>query len=228
MIKIYPVIHHRDSITTRAQAILCAHAGADGIFLISHNGCNEKILELAMELKCSFPGAAIGVNLLGYAAQHAIQRANDAGLDMVWLDHCGIHGNTISKSAQKVADLAAISPLSVFAGVAFKYQDAEPDPVGAARQAQNLGLIPTTSGPATGQAPTVGKILSMSLGVRGKLAIASGMNCNNIEAFAPHLSYVLVSTGVSHNEYEFDFELLYRFIRLARQAWQNENGHSQG
>ena len=44
------------------------------------------------------------------------------------------------------------------------------------------------------------------------------MTADNVSAFAPHLSRILVSTGVSRDEHRFDAELLRVFIARARGA----------
>ena len=56
----------------------------------------------------------------------------------------------------------------------------------------------TTSGPGTGQAPTVDKIRRMkeALGPQTPLAIASGISSSNVEAFLPHADCFLVGTSL--------------------------------
>jgi predicted TIM-barrel enzyme len=113
-------------------------------------------------------------------------------------------------------DLMTEQPeLQVFGSIAFKYQPLEADPPLAASNAAGVGMIPTTSGAATGRPPTLEKIVSMSEATGGRLAVASGMSCENITAFSPHLSHALVSTGVSLDDYHFDVKVLTEFVRLA-------------
>ena len=50
----------------------------------------------------------------------------------------------------------------------------------------------------------------------GLLAVASGMTPDNISEFKPYLSHVLVSTGISKDEYHFDEEKINAFIQLAK------------
>jgi len=72
------------------------------------------------------------------------------------------------------------------------------------------GFIPTTSGSATGKAPQLAKIISMSQ--HGVLAVASGMTPDNVSDYAPYLSHILVSTGISLDEYRIDPDKLKRLI----------------
>lgn len=51
MSKVYPVIHYKDDETTISEAIKASDAGADGVFLISHIGHNERLIPLAVEIK---------------------------------------------------------------------------------------------------------------------------------------------------------------------------------
>ena len=106
--------------------------------------------------------------------------------------------------------------IDVFASVAFKYQAEDPNPSLAAQLAQSAGFIPTTSGAGTGKAPTVEKIASMYEATGGLLAVASGMTPENIAQFKPYLSHVLVSTGISKDEYHFDLDKLENFIKFAK------------
>lgn len=106
--------------------------------------------------------------------------------------------------------------ISVFGSVAFKYQPDEPNPAEAARQALAVGMIPTTSGAATGLAPEIAKIKGMSAAASGRLAVASGMTPDNVAEYAPHLSHILVATGVARDEHTLDPLLLRRFVAAVR------------
>ena len=222
MSKILPVIHHLDDTTTLTHADLARACGADGVFLISHSGDDSGLPALANTIagrwrQSTDTPALIGINLLNTAPTAAFGYALAHGLDAIWADAPGVSSYGASKSGQKLSDLAKAHPqVAVFASVAFKYQPDEANPPAAAREAVKLGMIPTTSGAGTGIAPTVEKIEGMSKAVNGKLAVASGMTCENVAEFAPHLSHILVATGVSKNEHEFDETLLRRFVEAVR------------
>ena len=213
---IYPVIHYKDDETTLSEATIAYKAGADGIFLISHLGSNERLIPLAVKIK-KLLGFKVGLNFLGDDAIYTAKIIKDNKLDMVWSDYCGVSSLGLSFEGFELQAWASQNKqIDVFASVAFKYQADEPNPLLAAQLAQSAGFIPTTSGSGTGQAPTVDKISSMYKATSGLLAVASGMTPDNISEFKPYLSHVLVSTGISKDEYHFDEEKINAFIQLAK------------
>ena len=212
--KIPPVIHHDTATRSMDNAALAFEADCDGVFLISMDGRDELLGDVARAMKARWPDKLIGVNYLTLLAEDALHRNLAAGLDMTWTDNAGVHSAGLSPRAQRIADVLQANPQHLFFGaVAFKYQAFEPDPAAAARMAARLGMIPCTSGSATGVAADLDKIRSMcvALGPR-PLAIASGITPDNVGDYAPLVSHILVSTGVSHNEHDFDFEKLCRLV----------------
>ena len=222
MPQIYPVIHHLNDETTLEQAAIAKEAGADGVFLISHNGRDCALLELIHVIQKAHPGLRVGINLLQATPIAAVSLAAIYGAEMAWIDTAGVSGQGASPTARQLAahvlEMPDAARPEVFVGVAFKYQPLEPNPSAAACNALSLGFIPTTSGPATGMVPEVEKIQRMSKATGGRLAVASGMDLKNVHLFAPHLSHILVATGVSLDEHRFDFERLSAFIARARMA----------
>ena len=221
-IDVYPVIHHLDAATTLEQADIAFEAKADGVFLISHHRNDSALVPLAHHIKAKYPDKQVGLNFLSQGPLKALDAVDIAGLDMMWGDYCGVTSGESEKLAHDL-DIRndEIGMKKIFASVAFKYQAEDADPPLAARNAKIFGFIPTTSGAGTGEAPTVDKIKAMSAAVDGNLAVASGMTVENIADYAPYLRYVLVATGVSLDDHHFDFERLYRFIALAKNAKAN-------
>jgi hypothetical protein len=217
---ILPVVHHLDYKTSIKQGALALSAGADGIFLISHNGRDDDLFGPSSELKERFPDRLIGLNLLDSRALVAMSQVRAAGLDMIWADSPGITSTQTTGAAREIAHLLAAEPaaLKFFGSVAFKYQPLEPDPANAARLCWQLRMIPTTSGTATGEAPPIEKVASMrqALGIEAPLAIASGMTPENVATYLPYVTHFLVATGVSLDEYHFNSERLDNFIRAVR------------
>ncbi len=215
MPKVLPVIHHLDAQTTLAEAALAFRCGADGVFLISHHGQCMDLLELARVVKARAPEKLVGVNLLSKSCLTAYDLAAESRCDMVWSDNVGVSSIGVTQIGWQLADrLTGSGPkLLVFGSVAFKYQPNDPFPAVAARMAADLGMVPTTSGVATGVPPTVEKIAAMSMATDGLLAVASGMTCENVEDYASHLSHIMVSTGVSVDDYHFDRQKLSDFVR---------------
>lgn len=225
MTKIYPVIHYQDAATSRDQAAIALEHGSDGVFLISHNDEDKAVLQVAGQLRHAWGSATtaagelpfIGVNLLNTNNPAALEFAAQLRLDGVWLDAPGVNSHGPSQRTKKFAeDMAKYPGVAVFGSVAFKYQPDEPNPPEAARAALALNMIPTTSGSGTGMAPELSKIALMSKAVDGRLAVASGMTLENVAAYVPYLSHILVATGVSLDKHRFDPQRLARFVAAVR------------
>lgn len=228
---ILPVIHHVDAETTHSQAALAMRCGADGVFLISHDGADSELPGLGQEVVARAAGRRpfVGINMLNTNPVAALARVAEAGLDAVWIDAPGIDSNGAGPAGKKLADLASKHPqVAVFASIAFKYQPEEANPSAAAACVRKLGMLPTTSGPGTGVPPTVAKIEAMSAAAGGALAVASGMTPANVQQYAPLLSHILVATGVSCDEHHFDEGLLREFVAAARSAQLGREASSTG
>lgn len=221
MKKIYPVIHHYNDLLTQKQADIAFECGADGVFIISHYGDDHGVIQSAWHTHVRYPDKDVGVNLLSTKVEEVASKVNSSScINMVWYDNVGIHSDP-SYEDTELTDLISkqysITGKTVFAGVAFKYQQEDENPhVSAYECSRHYGFIPTTSGQGTGKAPALDKIIGMHACSGDWLAIASGMTCENIEEFAPYLSHILVSTGISKNELEFDYGLLRTFIGKVR------------
>jgi hypothetical protein len=214
--KTYPVIHYLDHGTTLKQMSLIRRTKADGAFLISHRGNDEELIDIAWQLKRIHSDFKIGINLLSSSPLYAAQKALECGLDMIWADDMGVSSNGLTEMGQNLSVIAKANPyVGFFASVAFKYQKFEGNPALAAIVAKDAGFIPTTSGAGTGKAPSVDKISTMSYSVGRELAVASGMTPDNISLFAPYLNYVLVATGISHDDHHLDEDKLNLFIEKA-------------
>lgn len=218
--KILPVIHYLDDHTTLKEATVAFDAGADGIFLISHGGKDEALYMPACTIKGRYKSKLVGINLLASSNMKALDCVKSLGLDMLWMDMPGVTSQHASDEAKAIVAAARThhKPLHLFGSVAFKYQPEDPNPPSAALRASKLGMIPTTSGTATGKPPTVEKISSMRevLGPDEPLAVASGMTPENVGEYAHMLSHILVSTGISMDEYHIDPIKLAQFIKAAK------------
>lgn len=213
---VYPVIHYLNRDLALQQVEVARDCGADGVFLISHHSNDAELVAVAKEAKRLPPDFRIGINLLSEDPLYAWNQAEGAGLDMVWADDMGVDSTGSNAMAESLSRCARAFPaIQLFASVAFKYRPHEPNPPLAAKMAQRLGFIPTTSGSATGSAPEVKKIADMSAATGGQLAIASGMTPENVGDYARYLSHILVATGVGLDEYRIDPQ---RLIALITQA----------
>lgn len=215
--KIFPVIHHIDRLTTLSEVGIARSCGVDGVFLIAHGGEDEELLGVAWEAKQMNKLFPIGVNLLSKPADLAVILVCQWDLDMVWADSMGVDSSGLTAMGERIQVVAGLYPqVLFFASVAFKYQAAELQPVLAAQKARTAGFIPTTSGERTGSAPDLTKIIFMSENSKQTLAVASGMTPENVADFAPHLSHILVSTGVSKDEHHLDPARLSAFVDVIR------------
>lgn len=216
MTKILPVIHHINNELAFIQATMAKSFKADGIFLISHVGTNDELPNLAQEIQ-ELLGLKVGLNLLGVDILEAAKVVEEYKLDMLWGDNCGVSSLGLDSKGEELSLWKKRNPnIDVFASVAFKYQKVDTNPPLAAKEAQNAGFIPTTSGSGTGYAPSLEKIVAMSNVVDNQLAVASGMDCENVHHFKDYLSHILVATGISKNENEFDIDKMSRFFEIVR------------
>ncbi len=221
MRQVLPVIHQLTADLTLREAEIAFAAGADGVFLISHTGDDASLLVPAGQLKQQYADKQIGVNMLSMPALTALQVAHEHQLDMVWTDRPGItSAGADAEGEQVVAWLREHRDGPLFFGsVAFKYQPVDPDPAMAALYATLAGMIPTTSGPGTGEPPSNLKAVQMAAPLEGKpLAVASGMTPENVAEFLPYFTHYLVATGVSRDFHHFDPERLAAFVAKVKSA----------
>lgn len=215
---VLPVIHYRDRLLALQEADLAFRAGADGVFLISHNDKDDELPAVAQAIKHRHPSKQVGVNLLSQDPLSALRCAEQFDLDMVWADSPGVtSAGWTPTGAELAAYLRSGSRVTFFGSVAFKYQLHEPEPGRAAALAALNHMLPTTSGAATGSAPSVTKVRTMSEALSGgPLAVASGMTCANVSDYLPYVTHFLVATGVSLDMHHFDEAALADFVSLVR------------
>jgi hypothetical protein len=212
--KVWPVIHlgtHRQAMDNALIANTC---GCEGVFVISMDGRDAEVIPVARAIKERFPELKVGINLLGSGADEALALSVQAGLDATWTDTPGVGSEGSKELGLRLQKALIQAPAHLFFGsVAFKYQKHEDNPGVAAQNAWALGMIPTTSGEATGQAPSVEKLSVMKTAVgSGPLGVASGIDPSNIGELGQHVSHILVSTGISKSFHEFDAQLLGRLM----------------
>lgn len=215
--KIYPVIHYLDMPTTIKNVEISIECGCDGIFLIHMNGEDEYLSDACKELKHRFPNLIIGINRLSKKPSDSFFENCNCGADFTWVDNCGIRDGKVDSKGELLIDIKSNNPShKIFGAIAFKYQKIDNFPIDSAMVALESGFIVTTSGPSTGNAPDVQKIVDFSVAVgRENLAIASGMTPDNIHLFSPYCGNFLVSTGISKSFYEFDLQLLKSLVENA-------------
>lgn len=224
MTHLWPVIHVDTLELACVNAAMAARCGVKGVFLIGvfliHMQGQDEVLDpIAEHLRALHPSLLLGVNYLSLSANEALRRAISMGYDASWSDKPGVRSDGVSPHTQEMARLLTEHPQhQFFASVAFKYQKEDPDPGEAAKRAWALGMIPTTSGVATGSAPELGKLdaIRRTIGPEAPLALASGVDNQNIDLLSPYLSDVLVSTGISADFHTFDEALLHSLAQKTK------------
>jgi predicted TIM-barrel enzyme len=214
VIQVWPVIHVRDTIQTCENAGIARHFGCAGVMLISMDGNDDLTDHVSRRLvgQVLHPNFKIGVNYLRLKPSEALDRAIKYGYDAT--DQQMFTRGELSTEAKIVIGMRKqpyFPDHKVFAAVAFKGQEVDPFPANSGGLAAHYGLIPTTSGEATGVAPPVGKIERMrrSLNYKEPLAIASGVTPENAGDFVrAGVTHILVATGISRDFHNFSMVAL--------------------
>jgi deoxyribose-phosphate aldolase len=200
-----PVVHCIEETQARTAVNVAMGAGADGVFLINQGGMSARHVAI---FATSLPVEMfVGLNLLGNTAAAQIATDDDA-IDAVWSDRCDLDG-----------DLPR--PRLFFGGVAFKGQPVVWDVAEAALAAVSACVdVVTTSGPGTGEPPTVEKVAAMRAAIgTHALAVASGITPENVERFLPFVDAFLVASGIENRFGTFDPKRV-RALADAIHGWQ--------
>ena len=212
--QVWPVIH----VASPSQSIECARiahgCGCTGIFLISMRGKDDPLQDIGAGIRSRLPDLKIGINYLTKQCDKALALNIENGFDATWTDASGVRSDIILPKAHAVRALIQTNPGHLFfGGVAFKYQEEDKDPPLAAKFALDYRMIPTTTGEGTGIAAPAQKLAGIRAAIGdAPLAIASGMTPDNVGELGAFLTHILVATGVSKNEHEFDEPLLRLFM----------------
>jgi len=220
------VIHVESQKQALQNAELARQSGCDGVFLINHAIAVRDLLTIHQKVIEEFPGWWVGVNCLGINPRQVFSIVGP-GVAGVWTDDACIDERT---DVQPAADaiLAARASASweglYFGGVAFKYQRAVGDLAAAARLATQYMDVVTTSGPGTGQAPSIAKIRAMKKALGDcPLAIASGITPENVADYLEVADCFLVATGINASWTELD-PLLVRKLVQTVESEGNQSG----
>lgn len=199
--QVWPVIHYETIRQALDNAAIVARCGCPGVFLISMDGRDDELDQAIVAVKARFPELKVGANFLTQGPLAALERCLDLDIDATWSDRPGVASFGPNEEALQIAALLAVHSEHMFFGsVAFKYQKAEPFPAQAGVAAAGLGMIATTSGPATGEAVDVSKLAVMKAALGDQpLGLASGISPENAHLFTPYVDYFLVATHVSES-----------------------------
>jgi len=216
--KIIPVIHVIDFEQTYKNAHLCMQKGCDHFMLINMSIDTEDLLNTFIYIQTLLPEAKIGLNLLGYNSFEAMKYISDRELTpySIWSDSAGIRNLDDLIFIQEVTNYKKenkfIKDSVYFGGVDFKYQkpiDINNKEAVYKESMKHMDVI-TTSGIATGKAPTTYKIEQFRKAIGDfPLAIASGINVDNINSFSKLVDYGLVASSITDYKTELIQENLF-------------------
>lgn len=198
------VVHAKSQEQALEQSKIAFDNGAGGIFLINHRINFNKLLNCYSTVRLSYPDAFIGINFLDLKAYEAIGFMPE-DCDALWMDDELVHSNMPMTIAYEHADYAYHNGMGTkwrgFTSVAFKYKMHEPKPEWAAMRAKELFDVVVTSGAATGFPPEVDKIRVMYESMdRNPLALASGVDAQNVKDYLPYINCFMVATSISNED----------------------------
>ncbi len=202
--RFFPVIHCKSSFGEKgvsgikhalANIKTAKENGADGVFLVSHDSLHSsEIVNLYHISRKEYPDFYIGVNFLDIPASNtnAMQTAlaQCPLVNALWMDSIpNIH-------------IPNTTEIESFVGVAFKGQNPNVS-IREIRDQCNQAIKTqshiTTSGRRTGKPPDLKKmdIIRISVGYKVRVAIASGINEENVGKFLLNSDDFFVSTSIS-------------------------------
>jgi uncharacterized protein len=203
-----PVIHVLSIAQALANLEILRAAGCPGAFLINHDFGRDAFLPILREVRRAMPDLWLGVNFLaedgriGFATLGALA-AEGYAFQALWADDACLHERRADQpDAKAIAAARAASGWDgmYFGGVAFKKQRpvADADLERAALLGAEWLDVVTTSGPATGHAPDLEKIVRFRVSIGdAPLALASGITPENAGQFAADVDCFLVATGIN-------------------------------
>lgn len=213
-----PVIH----VTSPRQALenvsIAADVGADGVWLISHQGDDDALVPLADTVVAHHPGLMVGVNFLGSTSGQAVKTIAASGSPAItgyWSDNAGIIDDEVEMAEADAAERRTSGWRGTyFGGVAFKYQRTPTDLEQTCRTATRFVDVVCTSGPGTGAAADVDKIAQIRDAIGDHpLAIASGITPDNVADYLDLVDVFMVATGISRSFDQLDTALTSELVR---------------
>lgn len=200
MSKIIPVIHTIDLQQVKYNVNLCHNNGINDIFLINHTIRSWSKASAAFEtyfnwIRETYPSMKIGVNYLQLPTLDAMIEAKRIGFDYLWADKSYIHKETMNEALLIKENKPNIQ---YFGCVAFKYQRPEEDLEWSCKTATSFMDVLTTSGEATGNAPSIEKIKTIKQYIGDMpMAIASGVTSENKSSYEEWVDYFMVASSIT-------------------------------
>lgn len=226
---ILPVIHALDMAQAERNVVTAMRSGAQGVFLINHDFEYQRLLPIIESIRQRFPALWLGANFLAVTGKNAfpvLSQLQEQGtpVDAYWADDARIDERTsMQQEAREIDEIRQNGAWSgmYFGGVAFKKQrDVAPaDYTASATIACRHMDVVTTSGVATGEAADLDKIRIFRRACDSHpLAVASGINPQNVTRYANSLDAILIATGINYpgDFYNIDPARLRAIVSIVR------------
>ena len=208
-----PVVHVVDVPQTLQNIELAKVGGADGVFLINHNVEHLELLKhIFPAARRSFPDFWLGINCLGQSTAETLMSL-PVGTNGLWADNSTVNDRVpyatawagYSDSLRKEKHPNVL----YFGGVAFKGQAPVKDPAAVAKKAVPFMDVVTTSGEATGIAPSIEKIIAMKNAIGAHpLANAGGITPDNVDPYLEYVDCFMINAGISRSFTELSLQLV--------------------
>lgn len=184
--ELIPVIHMINENQVLTNVETCLSCGIQKVFIINHQTTSEELIKCTKRVKDTYPNLWVGINMLDKYVEDAI--LYEFEFDGLWCDQ------SIKLEDYKYRKFKGM----LFTGLAFKYQPQPKDIELACKESILTSDVSTTSGPGTGKAAAINKILELRshLGEH-PMAIASGVSVDNIENYKGIVDYLLVASSIT-------------------------------
>jgi predicted TIM-barrel enzyme len=192
---VFPVIHFvSEEQVTKNLELLSKHS-INKVFLINHSVGDTAVTDLCRAASIANDmGFWVGINFLSMSALNAVEFASGLAVQGIWTDA----GHTDDPELCKKIGRSIRRDQMWFGGFAFKYQSKQPsDYAKELAVANDCMTVITTSGKGTGEAPPLYKIQKIQEHARRPLAIASGVDKDNIKDFMKHDVFILVASSIT-------------------------------
>lgn len=200
---IIPVIHMINQNQVLTNVKTCLSCGIEKVFIINHQTTSEELIKCAKKVKETYPNLWVGINILDKNVEDAI--LYDFDFNGLWCDQ------SIKLEDYKFRKFKGL----LFTGLAFKYQPQPKDIESACKESILTSDVSTTSGPGTGKAADINKILELRKHLGNHpMAIASGVNTENIKLYKGIVDYLLVASSITSRSEIIDKEKLIELVEL--------------
>lgn len=199
--EIIPVIHVVNINQVITNVKTCLDCGLNKVFLINHVTNSNHLIECYNDIRKLYPNLWIGLNFLDLDITKSIQL--DINCNALWCDQ------GISFEQKELRKFKG----KLFSGLAFKYQPQPKDIIEATITSMNTCDVPTTSGSGTGKETSLEKVKQIrSILVDYPMAIASGVNENNILNYKGIVNCILVASSITSKSEIIDKDKLMSLI----------------